>query len=72
MRFLWRLSAAAIAYLVFAAVVIIFMVQNINPPIRVDFLVFGPFDVPLPFIVIFFIVVGIYLTYALRRRLRME
>ena len=66
-----KVRAKTWGYLLLAVVVIIFLVQNWSPPIRMKILLFGPFNVPFSLSVVFFVAVGFLLCYLFRHRLKM-
>lgn len=70
-RRLAKVRAKTWGYLLLAVVVIVFLVQNFSPPIRIEFLVFGPFDIPFSLLAVFFVAIGILLCYLYRHRLKM-
>lgn len=71
LRRLARVRAKTWGCLLLAVVVIVFLVQNFSPPIRIEFLLFGPFDIPFSLLAVFFVVIGILLCYLYRHRLKM-
>lgn len=69
-RRLGKCRAKTWGYLVLWVVVIIFIVQNFTP-MRIEFLVFGPFIIPFSILAIFFTALGLLLAYLYRSRLKM-
>lgn len=71
LRRIAKVRAKTWGYLLLAAIVIIFLVQNFSPPARIEFLLFGPFDIPFSLLAVFFVALGILLCYLYRHRLKM-
>ena len=69
LRRLFEVRAKTWGYLLLAVVVIVFVVQNWAPAVRVEFLLFTQ-PVPLAVVAIFFVLVGFGLCYLYRRRLK--